>query len=203
MRLLNFIDKVSQTGVILSGWATVLLVLIATQQVAARYLWHAGSIAMQELQWHLFAFIFLAASAGALKQNAHVRVDIFFHRFTPRQQKICNLFGLCFFLLPSMLVLIYYGWQFAWDARTYISGKAGDTWTAALFPSKGFLYTATSAVETWLRQWFIVGEVSASPGGLEARWLVKALIPLGASLLLLQAAAEIIRLLGFARSREL
>lgn len=132
------------------AWLTTVLVLVIGYDVAARYLFNTSSAGIVELEWHLFSFIFLLGAAYALKHDRHVRVDVFYQNFTPRQQAWVNLVGTVLFLLPFCYVILVESWQFT--------------------------------VNSWSMQ-----EGSPDPGGLPARYLVKAAIPLGFLLLLLQA----------------
>ncbi|RLA02298.1 MAG: C4-dicarboxylate ABC transporter permease, partial [Gammaproteobacteria bacterium] len=57
-----------------ASWLVLALVLLICYDVAMRYLFQQGSVALQELEWHLFALIFLLGSAYTLKHDQHVRV---------------------------------------------------------------------------------------------------------------------------------
>lgn len=161
----KFISKISLICNALSGWLSLILVLLTAQQVLARYFFSESSIAMQELQWHLFAAIFLLASAHAINTNSHVRVDIFYSRLSKKAQCYIDSFGFLFFLTPSMVFLIYFGIDFVIQSRSYIQN--GTEMQSAY-------------------GWIFGGEGSANPGGLPARWILKALIPLFALLNILQ-----------------
>ncbi|NOX77114.1 MAG: TRAP transporter small permease subunit, partial [Gammaproteobacteria bacterium] len=61
------------------AWLVLVLVLVIGYDVAMRYLFQTGSVALQELEWHLFALLFLLGAAYTFKHDGHVRVDIFYH----------------------------------------------------------------------------------------------------------------------------
>ena len=69
-----------------TAWLVVALVLLVCYDVAMRYLFQAGSVALQELEWHLFALIFLLGAAYTLKHSGHVRVDLIYRSRNPRTQ---------------------------------------------------------------------------------------------------------------------
>ena len=105
-----------------AAWLVVGMVLLVCYDVAMRYLFQAGSVALQELEWHLFALIFLLGAAYTLKCDEHVRVDVFYQAswMTPRRKALVNLFGCLFMLLPFCLLMIVssipfveqaYGWS--------------------------------------------------------------------------------------------
>ncbi|MEA3372374.1 MAG: TRAP transporter small permease subunit, partial [Campylobacterota bacterium] len=88
------------------------LIMLVVYDATVRYLFHSGSIALQELEWHLFDVVILLGIAYTLKENAHVRVDIFYDHFTPKTQAIVNLLGTILFILPFSLLIIYVGFDF-------------------------------------------------------------------------------------------
>ncbi len=114
-RLLAFarlLDAVSEaTGRIVS-WLALVLTALTAYDVVARYLFHAGSVALQEAEWHVFAVLFLIAAAYTLKHDAHVRVDVFYGRLGPRGKGIVDLFGTVVFLLPFTALLTWTSWNF-------------------------------------------------------------------------------------------
>ncbi len=140
------------------AWLVLLMVGVIGYDVAMRYLFQSGSVALQELEWHLFALIFLLGAAYTLRHDGHVRVDVFYRsrRLGPRGRAWIDLLGCLFFLLPFCILVIEASLPFVANA-------------------------------------FRMGEGSPDPGGLPHRYLLKAAIPLGFSLLLLQGLALAIR----------
>jgi TRAP-type mannitol/chloroaromatic compound transport system permease small subunit len=74
--LINSIDVLNEWVGRTTAWLVVGMVLLICYDVAMRYLFNQGSIALQELQWHLFSLIFLLGGAYTLKHDGHVRVDL-------------------------------------------------------------------------------------------------------------------------------
>jgi TRAP-type mannitol/chloroaromatic compound transport system permease small subunit len=178
---------------------TLLLVLLTVEQVIARYAFGASSVGMQELEWHLFGLIFLLAGGYTLQMDAHVRIDIFYGRFSPRARAWVNLLGVLLFLLPSCYLIASYGIEYARTARIYPSSLPIDHYTSRWAGQGTFLYSLLALIEALLRRTILVGEGSPDPGGLEARWLIKAAIPLGAVLMALQGISLLIRSLEVLR----
>ena len=170
--ILRFVEKMSKHLHTLSGFLCLALVVLTLEQVVSRYFFSESSIAIQELQWHVFAAIFLLASAYALKNEDHVRVDILYARMSPATRLKIDTFGLVVFLIPSMTLLAYYGFEYTMQSRSYTG-----------------VNSATHPILAWLLQ----GEGSANPGGLPARWILKSFIPLFAVLNILQATLVILR----------
>lgn len=78
------LDLVVEHAGRLASWTGFALVCVMAFNVLLRYLFHTGSVAMQELEWHLMAPLSLLCIAYAIKHEGHVRVDIFYCRFPPR-----------------------------------------------------------------------------------------------------------------------
>ncbi|MDX9739866.1 MAG: TRAP transporter small permease subunit [Gammaproteobacteria bacterium] len=152
------LDAIAEWTGRMVAWLVLVLVLVIVWDVAMRYLFQSGSIMLQELEWHLFALIFLLGAAYTLSHDAHVRVDVFLRssRVGPRARALVDLLGTCLFLVPFCLLVI--------------SGSLPFVEASYRF-----------------------GERSPDPGGLPYRYLLKAAIPLGFGLLLLQGLAMIAR----------
>jgi TRAP-type mannitol/chloroaromatic compound transport system permease small subunit len=104
---INFIDKLNTKLGILSSWLTLVLVLVTCYDVFTRYILNKSSIALQELEWHLFAVIFLMSAAYTLIKDDHVRVDVLYSRFNNEQKAWINFLGSVFLLIPFCVLVIY------------------------------------------------------------------------------------------------
>lgn len=109
----------------LAGLAMILLLFNVFYDVIMRYAFNDVSIAMQELEWHLFSVAFLLGIPYALHENSHVRVDILYDRWTPGTQAWINLFGAVVFILPFIVLVTLYSFNFALDAYEMGEGS-GD-----------------------------------------------------------------------------
>jgi len=106
------IDKTIKYLGYFTAFIVAVLVLLVVYDATARYLFSTGSIALQELEWHLFDVVILFGIAYTLKQNAHVRVDIFYASYTPKTKALINLISSLFFILPFSFLIIYIGIEF-------------------------------------------------------------------------------------------
>ncbi|ADD68815.1 Tripartite ATP-independent periplasmic transporter DctQ component [Denitrovibrio acetiphilus DSM 12809] len=102
----NFADRVNSAVGYLTSWITTLLVVVVSYDVFTRYVLKNSSVAVQELEWHLFALIFLLGAGYTLKLDNHVRVDVLYSRFTPKAKALVNLVGSLVFLLPFCVLVI-------------------------------------------------------------------------------------------------
>lgn len=89
-----------------TAWLAVILILVIIVDVSLRYAFNITSVATGELEWHLFAALFLLSSAWTLSEDKHVRVDVFYNRYSDRTKAIVNLLGTLFFLLPFCVIAI-------------------------------------------------------------------------------------------------
>src|SRR5210317_814431 len=106
LRIEKYFDHFSD----LMGWIAGLLNLLMLVNVfydsIMRYFFKTGSIAMQEMEWHLFALVFLLGIAYALKEDGHVRVDVLYDHFSPRWKATVNILGTLLLLLPLSVLII-------------------------------------------------------------------------------------------------
>ncbi len=88
------------------------LVLLVVYDATRRYLLHEGSVALQELEWHLFDVVIMLGIAYAMHRGAHVRVDIFYDRFSPAVKRVIDLVTMLFFVLPVSALILYVSYDF-------------------------------------------------------------------------------------------
>tara|TARA_R110001583_G_scaffold22377_5_gene83974 strand:+ start:7314 stop:7817 length:504 start_codon:yes stop_codon:yes gene_type:complete len=110
------LDNLSDIFGKISTTLMILLLLNVFYDVIARYFFKSSSIGMQELEWHLFASMFLIGIAYTLKEEGHVRVDVLYEKFSESKKAWVNALGCVFFLLPFAGLIIWYGSGFAYEA---------------------------------------------------------------------------------------
>jgi len=101
-----------------------LLILLVLYDATVRYLFHSGSIALQELEWHLFDGVILLGIAYTLRENAHVRVDIFYDRFSKKGRAYIDLIGTLLFIIPFSALIIYVGTDFVLLSLTQLEASS-------------------------------------------------------------------------------
>ena len=145
-----FCDKINEwIGSVIVTSAVFLFILVIFSNVILRYVFNTSFVFLAELEWHVFAFIFLMGAGYTLLHEGHVRVDIFYSIMDRKKQAFINLFGVIFLLIPSCYVVL------------------------------------TTSIP-WVIVAYKVGEVSIDPGGIPARFLLKATLPVGYFLMLIQ-----------------
>lgn len=147
---MNWIRKTNRAVGKAVSWLTAGLVLLLSVDVIIRYLFRESQAWVTELEWHVFALIFLLGAGYTFLEDKHVRVDVFYARFSDKDKAWVDFVGNLVLLVPWSLTIILIGIPYVLDA-------------------------------------YRIGEGSPDPGGLPARWLIKAVIPIGFFLLLLQS----------------
>lgn len=108
----------------LSAWILLALVGLILYDALMRYLFAEGSIALQELEWHLFDLVMLLSVAYTLKYNRHVRVDIFYHSFSPEVKRKIDLAGYLLLVLPFAALVTYMALDFVAMSFSQQEGSA-------------------------------------------------------------------------------
>jgi len=105
------------------AWVTLGLVLVVFIDVVMRYLFNTSFVFTQELEWHLFGFIFLIGAGYTLLHDGHVRVDIIYQRLSHKGRAWVNLFGVLLFLIPGCIMLISTSWKFTINSYSILEGS--------------------------------------------------------------------------------
>ncbi|HJP39697.1 MAG TPA: TRAP transporter small permease subunit [Gammaproteobacteria bacterium] len=102
------------------AWLTLIMVFVTFIIVVMRYLFDSGWIWLQESVTWMHAAVFMLAAAYTLAREEHVRVDIFYRRFTPRGRALVNAVGSLFLLIPVAVFIIFTSWDYvmlSWQIR--------------------------------------------------------------------------------------
>ncbi len=119
-KLSLLIDDLSNRLGRLFSWLTLVMVIAMGLIVVLRYVFQIGSIALQESIIYLNALIFTFGVAYTLKEQGHVRVDIFYSRLSERRRAWIDLGGTLLLLVPSALFIIWISWDYvsvSWQIR--------------------------------------------------------------------------------------
>jgi len=120
----RIVEKITAGLGALAAWLTTALVLLICYDVFMRYVFATTSALVLELEWHLFAAIFLVGAAYGLQKDKHVRVDVFYAGFTPKKKAWINLVGTLLFLLPLCYVVIITSARFSYNSFLMQEGSA-------------------------------------------------------------------------------
>ncbi len=111
-KVIHILDSISDRVGRFSSWFVLAMVLITCAVVIARYVLNIGSVFLQDVVLYLHGALFLLAAAYTLKEDGHVRVDIFYRDFSIKKKAIVNIIGNLLFLIPFALVVLFNSFEF-------------------------------------------------------------------------------------------
>jgi TRAP-type mannitol/chloroaromatic compound transport system permease small subunit len=131
------------------AWLSLAMVLVQFVVVVMRYVFGLGSLYMQHSVVFLHAILFLVAAGYALKDDAHVRIDIFYAKATARQKAIVDLLGTLVFLLPFCILVWITAWPYVLASWRTFEGSLEVKGLPGIFLLKSFIlvYVALLALQ--------------------------------------------------------
>ncbi len=114
------VDRISTAVGRTISWLTLLMVIVTFVVVVMRYVFDAGFIWVQESVVWMHAVVFMLGAAYALRDEEHVRVDVFYRAMSARRRAWVDLFGVLLFLLPVCVFLAWTSYDFvvqSWSIR--------------------------------------------------------------------------------------
>lgn len=133
----------------------LVLVLLIFFDVLVRFLTNKSQIWIGELEWQIFAFLFLIGMSYALQSDKHVRVDLFYNKLSCKKQKLIDIIGHLLFLIPWCVVVIYTSYKYASNSWYIREGSANPGGLPAKYIIKSmislsfFLLLVTGINETY------------------------------------------------------
>ena len=119
------LDRVCLQAARLAGLGLLVLTGVIIYDVVGRRYFATGSFKLQELEWHLHGAIAVLAFGYAYTRDAHVRIDILARRIPSRARLWMEVGAIALFLVPFMLLLAWYGSDFAWRSFERGEGSPG------------------------------------------------------------------------------
>jgi TRAP-type mannitol/chloroaromatic compound transport system permease small subunit len=146
---LRWIDTLNDFLCRLVSWFTLIMVLLTFLIVVLRYGFNLGWIAMQESVMYLHGMVFLLGAAHTLRVNEHVRVDIFYRRFSQKRQAKVNIFGSLFLLMPVNVFIFMVSFEYVMRAWRVMeaSQEAGGIPAVFLLKSLILIFSFTMLLQ--------------------------------------------------------
>ncbi|MDH5455212.1 MAG: TRAP transporter small permease subunit [Gammaproteobacteria bacterium] len=116
----NLLDRINTTIGRAIAWLTLLMVVVTFVVVVMRYVFDAGLIWVQESVTWMHAAVFMLGAAYTLRDEEHVRVDVFYREMSARRRAWVDLVGVILFLLPLCVFLAWNSFDFvnqSWSIR--------------------------------------------------------------------------------------
>lgn len=142
LRLSKLIDKLNDRFAEIAKWAVLASCVISAGNALVRYLANYSSNSLLEIQWYLFGACVMLGAAQVLRLNEHVRVDVLYGNYPGKVQAIVDLAGILLFLIPVMVLMIYFSWPLF--VKMYQTGEMSSNsgglirWPAMLLLPVGF-----------------------------------------------------------------
>lgn len=156
LRLSQAIDWLNERVGRAALWLVLAAVLISAANATVRKVFNYSSNAYLEVQWYLFAAIFLLCAGYVLKRNEHVRIDVVSGRLSRRAQIWIDIIGLSLFLLPASLLIVWLSWPLF--ANAYVSGEMSQNvgglirWPVFLLLPLGFALLALQGLAELIKR---------------------------------------------------
>lgn len=135
LRLSRAIDALNIWIGKIVAWAILAAILVSSANAIVRKTFDVSSNAWLELQWYLFAAVFLLCAAWTLIANEHIRIDILNNALPKAARNWIELLGHIFFLLPFSLVMVVTGWPF-FEASFKINEQSSNAGGLPVWPAK-------------------------------------------------------------------
>jgi TRAP-type mannitol/chloroaromatic compound transport system permease small subunit len=165
LKLSGAIDKFNELVGKLVMWLVLGAVIISAANATLRKAFDIGSNAWLEIQWYLFAAVFMLGVGYVMLKNAHVRIDFISSKLSKRTNAIIDAIGIVIFTIPLSLILIDLGWpvfQRTFDTSE-MSQNAGGLirWPVWFLLPAGFAILLAQAVSELIKRIaFITGHRS-------------------------------------------
>ncbi|MBI1244166.1 MAG: TRAP transporter small permease subunit [Alphaproteobacteria bacterium] len=156
MQLSRLIDRLNALVGRGIYWFVLAAVLVSSINATIRYSFHQSSNAWLELQWYLFAAVFLLGAGYTLLHNEHIRIDVVNSHLSRRTQIWIDIFGTILFLLPFTILIMYLSWPIAVNSivSNEQSSDAGGLvrWPARLLVPVGFFLLVIQALSELIKR---------------------------------------------------
>ena len=153
-------------------WLVLFMTLISAGNATYRFIFNDSSNGMLEIQWYLFAAVFLLCSPYTLQKNEHVRIDVLSGKFGPRANAVIDIIGTLFFLLPMVIAVMWLSLPLV--AESYkiheYSANAGGLirWPVKILLPIGFALLALQGISEMIKRFAFLQGLIADPNAKDA-----------------------------------
>ncbi len=162
LKLSGLIDALNAAVSKAAFWLVLIMTVISAGNASVRFAFNYSSNGLLEIQWYLFAAIFLLCSAYTLQKNEHVRIDVLSGKLSPKGQAVIDIIGTLVFLLPMVILVLWLALPLV--AESYkiqeMSANAGGLirWPVKLLLPIGFALLALQGVSELIKRFaFLAG----------------------------------------------
>ncbi len=154
-------------------WLVLIMTVISAGNATYRFVFNDSSNGLLEIQWYLFAALFLLASPYTLQKNEHVRIDVLTNKLSPRGLAVIDILGTLFFLLPMVVLVLWLSLPLV--AESYkiqeMSSNAGGLirWPVKILLPIGFTLLALQGVSELIKRIAFLMNLISDPNAKEAK----------------------------------
>ena len=156
LALSRVIDALNERLGVVADWLVLLSCLISAGNAFSRYAFSLSSNAWLEIQWYLFAGVVMLGAAYTLKMNGHVRVDVFYSRYSERTRLWLDLIGGMLFLLPMVVIIGWLSWPLFINSYEIgeVSSNAGGLlrWPVKILIPLGFFLLTLQGISEIIKR---------------------------------------------------
>ena len=148
-------------------WLVLAAVVISAVNAIIRKVFNNSSNAFLEIQWYLFAAVFLLGAGYTMLRQGHVKIDVILGRFSKRTQIIVECFGIVFFLMPFVFAVIHHVWPLV--ANAYMTNEMSENagglirWPAYALVPLGFALLGIQGVSELIKRIGFLQGLCADP----------------------------------------
>jgi len=172
LKLSGLIDRVNDRVGRLTMWLVLAAVLISAGNAIVRKAFNIGSNAFLEIQWYIFAAVFMLGVGYVMLKNAHVRIDFISSRLSKRTNAWIDAIGIVIFTIPLSIIMIDLGWPLF--ARALQSGEMSQNagglirWPALMLVPLGFAILLLQSISELIKRIAFLRGVLDEPFSAEA-----------------------------------
>ena len=171
LKLSSWIDTMSEWIGKIVMWLILATVIISAGNAVMRKAFDIGSNAFLEIQWYLFAMVFLLGAGYVFLRNAHVRIDFIATKLSKRTNTIIDILGIVLFTIPLSLILVSLSWPVF--ERAFVSGEMSQNagglirWPAMLLIPIGFSLLIAQCVSELIKRFAFLKGLRSEPFSVE------------------------------------
>lgn len=156
LKLSALIDRINETVGKIVMWLVLAAVLISAGNAIMRKAFSIGSNAYLEIQWYLFAAVFMLGVGYVKLKNAHVRIDFVSARLSKRTNALIDAIGIVVFTIPLSIIMVELGWPLF--VRAWVSGEMSQNagglirWPVMLLIPAGFSILLLQAISELIKR---------------------------------------------------